>query len=151
MDLDKNHGELSRDELVSIRRSYLNILTHFLSNTSVESKYVICILKWGVQLNLTKEDIKYIEKNMDALRFALPEGRVEKMEAVYHLVRMIYLDQIVEDVELEVATLYAEKLGFKPYIVGELFKAIATAPFDEKSHEKVRDEVKEFLELNDID
>ncbi len=151
MDSGKNYWESSRDELVSIRKSYLNILTHFLSSSSVESKYVVCILKWGVQLNLTKEDIKYIEKNMEALRFAIPTGKVEKMEAVYHLVRMIYLDQIVEDVELEVATLYAEKLGFKPYIVGDLFKAIATAPFDEKSNSKVEDEVKEFLELNGID
>ena len=142
---------MDSEDFISIKKSYYNILALFLSGESVESKYVACLLKWGLQLELTKDDVKIIEKNLESIKFEMPTERINKMEAIYHLVRMIYLDQEVEDVELEIATLYAERLGFKPYVVGELFKAIATAQFDGNFHSKVRDEVIDFLELNDID
>lgn len=141
---------LSKKELESVKNSFFNILALFLKEEKVESKYVACLLKWSAQLNLTQSDLHNIEQNFDHLTFASPEDRLGKMEAVYHIVHMIYLDNIVEDIELEVASLYAQKLGFEPYVVGELFKAIATAPFDGKSGNAVREEVKEFLELHDI-
>ena len=60
---------------------------------------------------------------------------------------MIYLDDIVEDVELEVAIRYAEALGIETALVGEFFKAIATSPFDGKSSKDVRNEVRDYLRL----
>ncbi|MDX1628274.1 MAG: hypothetical protein R3345_06215 [Fulvivirga sp.] len=139
--------KLDKEELESIKKSYFNILSLFLGENEVESKYVACLLKWGVQLNLSHEDLHHIEDNFDQLEFEIPASKVDRMEAIYHLVHMIYLDNIVEDIELEVAGIYANKLGFKSYIVGELFKAIATAPFDGKSTTEVRKEVEDFLEL----
>jgi hypothetical protein len=67
-----------------------------------------------------------------------------------HLVHMIYLDQMVEDSELEVASIYASRLGFKEGMVGDLFKSIATIEFDRTSHENVRKEVIDFLKLQKI-
>ena len=142
---------LNQHELESVKRSYLNILALFLTEKQVESKYVACLLKWSAQLNLSNEDLHHIEGNFDRLEFASPEDKIAKMEAIYHLVRMIYLDNIVEDIELEVASIYAQKLGFRASVVGELFKAIATAPYDGKSSTEVRKEVKEFLRLHDVE
>lgn len=141
---------LSKNELESVKNSFFNILALFLKEEKVESKYVACLLKWSAQLSLTQNDLHNIEQNFDHLTFSSPEDRLAKMEAVYHIVHMIYLDNIVEDIELEVASLYAQKLGFEPYVVGELFKAIATAPFDGKSNSAVREEVKEFLKLHGL-
>jgi len=62
---------------------------------------------------------------------------------------MIYLDRVVEDNELEVATIYAEKLGFDAYVVNELFKSIATADYYENEPRDVRQEVIDFLKLHD--
>ncbi len=62
---------------------------------------------------------------------------------------MIYLDEVVEDIELEVATIYAEKLGFKPAIVSELFKSIATAAYDQSRQRDVHNEVIDFLRLHE--
>lgn len=142
--------QLSKEELESVKNSFFNILALFLSEKKIESKYVGCLLKWSAQLNLTQTDLHRIEGDFDHLEFATPKDKLAKMEAVYHLVHMIYIDNIVEDIELEVASIYAEKLGFKPEVVGELFKAIATAPYDGKSTTEVRKEVKEFLELHDV-
>lgn len=141
---------LSIKELESIKSSYFNILALFLKEEKIESKYVGCLIKWSAQLNLSQADLHGIEQNFDHLTFASPDNRVAKMEAIYHIVRMIYLDNIVEDIELEVASIYAGKLGFEPAVVGELFKAIATAPFDGKSNRAVEEEVKEFLSLHDL-
>ncbi|UII23746.1 hypothetical protein [Fulvivirga ligni] len=117
---------------------------------TINRKYVACLLKWSAQLNLSDNDLNYIENNFDQLEYKAPEDKIEKIESIYHLVHMIYLDNVVEDIELEVASIYAEKLGFAASIVGELFKAIATAPYDGKSTSEVHSEIKEFLELNDI-
>lgn len=143
--------EITAEEYNSVKKSFFNILALFLSKEKVESKYVGCLLKWAAQLNLSNEDLHLIEGNFDQIPFEIPQDKVDKLEAVYHLVHMIYLDNIVEDIELEVATIYAQKMGFQPYIVAELFKSIATAPFDEHSHSNVREEVKEFISLYEND
>ena len=83
------------------------------------------------------------------LKYTSIEDKVEKLEAIYHLVYMIYLDEVVEDIELEVAGIYASELGFKSTIVSELFKSIATEPYDETRARNVRQEVIDFLSLSE--
>lgn len=141
---------LNAQELQSIKDSFFNILALFLSQDKIESKYVACLMKWSAQLNLSQEDLHKIEGEFDRLEFHDAESKVEKMEAIYHLVHMIYMDNIVEDIELEVAAVYAQRLGFEAGVVGELFKAIATAPFDGNATNAVRTNVKEFLKLHNL-
>lgn len=145
------HYEITAEEYISVKKSFFNILALFLSKEKVESKYVACLLKWAAQLNLANDDLHRIEGSFDKIPFELPADKLEKLEAMYHLIHMIYLDNIMEDIELEVATIYAQKMGFEPHIVAELFKSIATAPFDERSYTDVREEVEEFLSLHKND
>ncbi len=140
--------DLTKDQTRSIKKSYFNILGLFLGQEKLESRYLRCLLKWGFQLNCTPEDMKQIDVDITSVRFANPEDRVGKLEALYHLVYMIYLDKVVEDVELEVATIYAEKLGFKRSIVSELFKSIATADYDDSVVRDVRQEVMDFMKIH---
>ena len=140
---------LTSEELESIKKSFFNILALFLNQDKIESRYVACLMKWSAQLSLSQQDLHKIEGEFDQMQFQNAESKIEKIEAIYHLVHMIYMDNIVEDIELEVASVYAKKLGFKPSIVGELFKAIATAPFDGISTNAVRQNVEEFMKLND--
>lgn len=140
---------LTNDQLASIRESYFNILALFLEKEVIESRFVRCLLKWGFQLDLSPEDLIIpTPRDLNTISFKAPD-RVEKLEAIYHLVYMIYLDRVVEDVELEVAITYAEKLGFKGEVVSELFKSIATADYDPSNQHTVRQEVIEFLKLHD--
>ncbi|NOS90656.1 MAG: hypothetical protein HOP30_01930, partial [Cyclobacteriaceae bacterium] len=60
------------------------------------------------------------------------------------------LDNVGEDIELEVAGMYATRLSFKEGLVADLFKSIATAEFDQASPEDVRKEVIEFLKLQSL-
>lgn len=141
--------DLTKEQLRSVKKSYLNILALFLGKEKIESKYLRCLLKWGFQLHLNPEDLKTANIDLTSLQFTHPEQKVERLESIYHLVYMIYLDQVVEDVELEVATQYAVQLGFKSDVVSELFKSIATADDDTRRKRTAHNEVMEFLKLYD--
>jgi hypothetical protein len=139
--------DLAKEHLDSVKKSYFNILALFLGNEKIDSRFLRCLLKWGFQLHLTADDLRNADVDISHLKFATVGDKVEKLEAIYHLVFMIYLDEVVEDVELEIATIYAKELGFKSNIVSELFKNIATEPYDQPSERNVRQEVMDFLSL----
>lgn len=125
------------------------MLALFLGNETVRSSYLRCLLKWGFQLHLSPADLSHINVDVSDIAYKDPESKVETLESIYHLVYMIYLDKVVEDLELEVASLYAVKLGFKQNLVSELFKSIATAAYDESEQRDVRQEVLDFLKVYD--
>lgn len=134
---------LNESDIASVKKSYLHILTLFLENEEVKSKYVKCLLKWGMHLRLNKHDLADLE---DIDTFA-NDSETQKAEAIYHLVYMIYLDNKIEDVELEVASSYANTLGFDESFVADLFKSLVTAPADGANPREVREEISDFLRL----
>ncbi|HMG92930.1 MAG TPA: hypothetical protein VK589_22890 [Chryseolinea sp.] len=141
--------DLAKEHLDSVKKSYFNILALFLGSDQIESRFLRCLLKWGFQLRLTTDDLRSADVDMTNLKFTTVGDKVEKLEAIYHLVYMIYLDEVVEDIELEVATIYAKELGFKSTVVSDLFKSIATEPYDQGSERNVRQEVMDFMSLYD--
>jgi hypothetical protein len=141
---------LNKEHLASVKKSYFNILALFLHEDKMESRYLRCLLKWGFELQLTPEDMKISNIDMASLTYTQPDEKVQKLEAIYHLVYMIYLDEVVDDIELEVASIFAQTLGFKPAVVSDLFKAIATQAYDDLQPRNVRAEVIDFLALNEV-
>lgn len=137
---------LNRDEYNSVKKSFFNIFALFLNIESINNQMLDCIFKWGVQLGISRDELHFILNKPDAIQYEAPENQMEAIEHVYDIVYMIYLDGIVEDVELEVTMKYAEKLGFKPHIVGDLLKAIVTAPHDGLDKTQVRKELGTLLE-----
>ena len=142
-------NENTKEHLASVKKSYFNFLALFLDHDKIESRFLRCLLKWGLQLNLKLEDLKQANVDISDLKFLTINDKVVKLEAIYHLVYMIYLDEVVEDVELEVATIYATALGFKASVVADLFKSIATESFDESKIQNVRQEVIDFLKVSE--
>lgn len=141
---------LDKEHLASVKKSYFNILALFLHEEQMQTKYLRCLLKWGFQLDLSPDDIKSSNIDFASLSFTNPDEKVNKLEAIYHLVYMIYLDEVVEDIELEVASIFAVTLGFQPTVVSDLFKSIATQDYDTDEPRDVRSEVMDFLSLNEV-
>lgn len=140
---------LTKEQTDSIKKSYLNIIGLFLADEKVESRYLRCLLRWGAELNLSAEDLRHGKIDFSNLKFSDPVDKLEKVESLYHLVHMICLDQVVEDVELEIAAMYAGKLGFKASLVSDLLKSIVTADSDGTPTGNVRQQVIDFLRLHD--
>jgi len=141
--------DLTPEQTRSVKKSYLNIVGLFLGEDKIESRYLRCLLKWGFQLSVSPDDLQHAEVDISNLAFSHPQEKVEKAEALFHLIHMICMDKVVEDVELEVATIYAQELGFKSSMVSDLLKSIVTADSDESPHKNVREQVLEFLKLYD--
>ena len=136
---------MSKEDLISVRKSFLNILTLFLGREKVESKYVGCLLKWAVQLQFEGEDLRDIETNFHKMAFSMPVTPTEKLDSIIDLVRMIYLDNIVEDIELEVASVYAEQLGFERYAVSEILQGLSAGQVKGEGIEEVKDDLKRII------
>ena len=132
-------------DVEKVKKSYFNLLAVLMTSDKIESSHVRCLIKWGIQLGVSVADLKELEK---AHAF-IPTDKMGQLEALYHLTYMIYLDKIVEDIELEVASSYADRLGFQKGLVGDLFKSIATRGYDSHSAQDVQKEVEDFLKLQD--
>lgn len=135
-----NGSTLSEEEVKSIKDSFFHIYHSFLNEGFLSKNFVNCLFKWGVQLHITPEELKHIDPGDDF------QDREEALEHLYNLVYMIYLDERVEDIELEVVTRYAEKVGFKSHIVNDLLKAIVTAPYDGFDFSHVKNHLREIIE-----
>ncbi|MFN7261922.1 MAG: hypothetical protein ACK5TU_18655 [Cyclobacteriaceae bacterium] len=137
---------MKSEEVKLIKDSYFNLLSVFFEQEHIRGSHMRCILKWGIHLNISVHDVDVIGNGLHA-PYVPPASEIDRLESVYHLVHMIYLDQLVDDSELEVASIYASRLGFSEGMVGDLFKSIATIEFDRTSPEDVRKEVIDFLKL----
>jgi hypothetical protein len=140
--------QLSEIEKEKLKESYFNLLALFLGMPSVDSRYVRCFIKWSVQLGISPDDIVKLGKDLVQLKYATPASEDERLKAVYHLVYMIYLDRVIEDEELEVAMIYAEKIGLSKTVVAKLFQSIATASSDGIDPEMLEKEVLDFMTVN---
>jgi len=139
---------LTKEQTDSVRKSYLNMVALFQDEDKVEGRHLVCLLKWAIELELNTRDLLRTNIDGSRLRFKNPSGKLEKVEAIFHLVHMICLDQVVEDIELEVASIYAEKLGFGRSLVSDLLKSIVTADTDGQPQGDIRQQVIDFMELH---
>ena len=140
-----NNSNLSQEEVKSIKDSFFHIYHSFLNEGFLSKDFVGCLFKWGVQLHITEDELKYINPSYEEEEIS----DIEKaLEHLFNLVFMIYLDGRVEDIELEVVTKYAEKIGFKSHIVNDLLKTIVTAPYDGFDFIHVKDHLREIIEYS---
>lgn len=139
---------LTSEESISIKKSLRNIYALLLSKESIKPQYLTCVIKWGLQLKLNSEEVTKIIDNVDKDSFTIPEDQVEVIQSIYDLVHLIYLDDVVEDLELEVATIYTQALGYKPHLVGDILKTILTAPDDGLEDDDIREEIKNLANMN---
>lgn len=140
--------QLEEIEKEKLKRSYFNMLALFLSTPQVDSRFIRCLIKWGIQMQISPDDMVKLGNDLTLLTYATPDSEEEKLKSVYHLVYMIYLDRVIEDVELEIAMSYAEKVGLNKTVVAKLFQSIATATADGITPEMLEKEVLEFMSTN---
>jgi len=140
-----NNSDLSEEEIKSIKDSFFHIYHSFLNEGFLSKDFVGCLFKWGIQLHITEDELKFIDPSYDENELSNKE---KALQHLFNLVFMIYLDGKVEDIELEVVTKYAEKIGFKSHIVNDLLKTIVTAPYDGFDFSHVKMHLREIIEYS---
>jgi hypothetical protein len=139
---------LTPEESASIKKSLQNIYALFLSQETIKPQYLTCVIKWGLQLKLNYAEVSQVIDNVDKDSFSIPTDQVKVIQSIYDLVHLIYLDDKVEDLELEVATVYTQALGYKPHLVGDILKTILTAPYDGLKDIGLREEIENLAKMN---
>jgi hypothetical protein len=137
-----DHDHISKEELQSIKESFFHIYHSFLNEGFLSKEFVGCLFKWGVQLHITEDELKFVDPDYAEQEVTDKESGLEHL---FNLVFMIYLDGRVEDIELEVVTKYAKKLGFDSHIVNDLLKTIVTAPFDGFDFKHVKAQLRDMI------
>lgn len=135
--------QLSPEEVRSIKESFFHLYHSFLNEGFLSKEFIGILFKWAVQLHITEDEIKHIDPMYEEEEVSSEE---DALIHLYNLVFMIYLDGIVEDIELVVVTKYAEKIGFESHIVNDLLKTIVTAPYDGFDFKHVKSHLRDLLE-----
>lgn len=133
-------------EKKSLLHSYFTILGVFADDTQATQDQLNSIYQWGQQLGIPSAELDNIIRAPQQFAKQLPENRQTAAVQLYNLVYMIYLDNVVDDCEIEILMNYAEYLGFPQHIVGDIIKAILTAPSDGIPASQVKNELKILLE-----
>ena len=132
----------------SILYSYFTILAVFANDPYTTREQLAGIYAWGRQLLIDEEDLDAVVRDSTTLIRYKPQDEQSAVEQLYNLVYMIYLDNVVDEYEIEILMKYAEHLGFPQHIVGDIIKAILTAPSDGIPVEQVKHELKGLLEAS---
>ena len=132
----------------SLLYSYFAILAVFAGDTRTTREQLDGIYAWGRQLAITPEELDAVVRDPATFIRHKPEDIQSAVEQLYNLVYMIYLDNVVDEYEIEILMKYAEHLGFPQHIVGDIIKAILTAPADGIPIEQVKHELKGLLEAS---
>lgn len=135
--------QLSEEEIKSIKDSFFHIYHSLISEGFLSKAFIGILFKWAIQLHITEDELKHIDPSYEEEEITNSE---DALSHLYNLVFMVYLDGIVEDIELVVVTKYAEKIGFEAHIVNDLLKAIVTAPYDGFNYKQVKDNLREIIE-----
>lgn len=133
--------------LFSLRNSFRNILTYVVKEEEQCVSKLECLSKWGHQLGLDQTELHSLI-NDPAMRYQAPSNSLDALEQVYDLVYMVYMDGIIEDVELELVSLYASGIGLEAHVVNNLLKALIAAQLDgvKNEAEAIRSDIKKCPE-----
>ena len=137
---------LSGSELDSVKKSFRSIYALFVCKENVDQTFTNCMLKWAGQLDITEHELDLIIRDCTDHEWQEASTPEAALSLVYDLVYLIYLDGVVEDIELKVATAYAKELGIPEHVVGELLKAIVAANMEDIQSSQLKAELQTILE-----
>lgn len=140
---------VSHQSINRMRKSFYNIFAFFLEEEEdrESSRVMDCLLKWGEELGIKRDELFGIMAIPKMLTFKMPDKLSDALEQIYDLLFMINMDGTVEDIELSVINIYSEKLGLEPHVVNNLLKALVTASFDGVKDQELRNDIKRYPEV----
>lgn len=108
-----------------------NIKSHFahlcqlaLADAFVTKDELEYLTRLREHYGVSQEDFNSIMDNAFTIPFTAPEKTMQRLEQMYDLVRMVLIDESIDERKVKLCVEVAEKLGFKAHIVGDLIKAL---------------------------
>ena len=131
-----------------LRNSFINILAFVMQNENSCDSRLICLSKWGTELGYQEEELQKLMFKPSSLVYKAPVSNIDALSQVYDLVCMVYMDGIVEDIELDLVSIYASGVGLEAHVVNNLLKALVAAQLDGIPNEAIRSDIKVHPEVS---
>jgi hypothetical protein len=137
---------LNKKELESVKQTLFVIYSFFSRQTPAKRRFVSCIRKWAQQLEVSNAEL---EQNSDKpFKKIKDSSDIYAIDSLYDLIYLIHMDDVLEDVEIELAMVYAENLGFESHAVGDFVRSIVRAPHYDVQQLQVKEDLKEILNIH---
>ena len=138
---------ISNSTLRSLKNSFANILAFVVQENGSDTQKITCLTKWGAQLGFRQAELHRLILSPSLLKYEAPANNIDALSQVYDLVYMVYMDGVIEDVELDLVSLYATGIGLEAYVVNDLLKALVSAQIDGIPNEEIRLDLKAHPEV----
>jgi hypothetical protein len=133
--------------LRSLKSSFSNILAFVVHENGSDTQKISCLTKWGAQLGFRQAELNRLILTPSLLTYQAPATSIDALAQVYDLVYMVYMDGVIEDVELDLVSLYATGVGLEAHVVNDLLKALVSAQMDGIPNEEIRLDLKSHPEV----
>ena len=123
-----------------ILERFISVLWLLYPNRVTNTEHKKCLIKWAGQLGLNPDEILAAHTDVERPR-PKPETKPEKIRAVYNLMLLICMDQVIQEEELEIAEQYAVAIGLNKSIIRALFDSILIARNSELTPEAMEAQI----------
>jgi hypothetical protein len=124
-----NQNSLPKD-LAKIKSHFANLCQLAMADAIINKKESDYLEGLCQQYGLTKKDFDDVMDNAYSIDFVSPDTPLARLEQMYDLVRMVLMDEIIDERKVQLCVKVAKSLGFGPHIVGDLIKALVTVNED---------------------
>jgi uncharacterized tellurite resistance protein B-like protein len=116
--------KIEPSESAKIKSHFANLCQLALADALVTKDELEYLTRLCRHYGLDEKDLNYIMDNAFTIPFISPEKPIRRLEQMYDLVRMVLIDDSIDERKVKLCVEVAEKLGFKAHIVGDLIKAL---------------------------
>lgn len=137
--------KLKPEEASKIRSHFAHLCQLSLADAIVTKDELAYLKKLCTHYGLSEEDFRYVMNNAYTIPFDAPQVPMKKLEQIYDLVRLVLIDESIDERKVKLCVKVAKKLGFKPHIVGDLIKALVNVSEETGGDELEKEELKIIL------
>jgi hypothetical protein len=115
---------LQPSEMANVRSHFAHLCQLALADAFVTKDELTYLTKLYTNYGLSEEEFNSIMDDAFSIPFAAPEKTILRLEQLYELVRMVLIDESIDERKVKLCVEVAQKLGFQAHIVGDLIKAL---------------------------
>ena len=116
--------KIEPSESAKIKSHFAHLCQLALADAFVTKEELEYLTRLRKHYGLDDMDFKYIMDNAFTIPFKSPEKPIRRLEQMYDLVRLVLIDDSIDERKVKLCVEIAEKLGFKAHVVGDLIKAL---------------------------
>ncbi len=128
----------------NLKSHFLNLYLIALADTQIDTTELELLYKIGKERGIERKDIEKLLLSPHEVKFNIPNTLNEKIEFLYDLARIIWIDGKVDFYEIKALEMFCSKFGF----LDENISTISQFLISEVKMSKTKEEIIEIVNQN---